>query len=159
MESFGERLKRLREEKGLTQEALGKLLSVTQQAIGYYENNRNEPNRGSIEILTRLFGVSSNYLLCIPELATYPYDIQEIFQEPDSGRALIKWHAWKRKFNIPLDDYIKGEEMIIAHYGDLPAATNDDEVAHGPNTPGTGALSKITYSEATGAPRRKLKIE
>ena len=67
METPGERLKRLREEKGLTQEAISKILGVTQQAVSYYEKDKNELSRNSIEILTRLYGVSSNYLLCIPE--------------------------------------------------------------------------------------------
>ncbi len=36
----GERIKKLRKEKGLTQEQLGKLLGVKKSAIAKYENNR-----------------------------------------------------------------------------------------------------------------------
>ena len=38
----GERIKKLRKEKGLTQEQLGKLLGVKKSAIAKYENNRVE---------------------------------------------------------------------------------------------------------------------
>ena len=38
----GERIKKLRKERGLTQEQLGKLLGVKKSAIAKYENNRVE---------------------------------------------------------------------------------------------------------------------
>ena len=38
----GERIKKLRKEKGLTQEQLGNLLGVKKSAIAKYENNRVE---------------------------------------------------------------------------------------------------------------------
>jgi transcriptional regulator with XRE-family HTH domain len=140
--SIGTRLRQAREARGMTQTEVAIILGVTRSVISRYESGTNDPPTENVKVMASAYGVSPNYLYGIDELEPKPpYDIQEIFQEPDSGRALIKWHAWKRKFNIPLDDYIKGEEMIIAHYGDLPAATNDDEVAHGPNTPGTGIFA------------------
>ncbi len=41
--SFGESLQRERKKKGLTQEELSKLASISREAIGNYENNRRTP--------------------------------------------------------------------------------------------------------------------
>jgi len=37
--AFGDRLKLLREEKGVTQKDIGKLLNISDRVIGYYEQN------------------------------------------------------------------------------------------------------------------------
>lgn len=60
---FGDRLRELREESGMTQEELGKLLSVTKQAVYSYEKGENEPNIDALVKLGDIFGVSLDYLL------------------------------------------------------------------------------------------------
>ena len=61
--SFGEILKKLRQEKRLTQEELAIKINSSRSNIANYENNNNMP---SVEILNRLseiFDVSVDYLL------------------------------------------------------------------------------------------------
>jgi len=60
---IGKRLKELREEKGITQEQLGKLVNLSQQTIGHYEVNRAKPDIETIEKLAEYFNVSTDYLL------------------------------------------------------------------------------------------------
>ena len=48
MATFGERLRLLREEKGLSQDELGKILNLSQSTIAYYETNKKEPTRETI---------------------------------------------------------------------------------------------------------------
>ncbi|MHB9949470.1 transcriptional regulator [Clostridium botulinum] len=60
---FGERLKELREEKELTQEELGKLLSVSRQTVSGYEAEIIEPNINNLVRLADIFNVSLDYLL------------------------------------------------------------------------------------------------
>ncbi|MCJ8173993.1 helix-turn-helix transcriptional regulator [Clostridium botulinum] len=60
---FGERLKELREEKELTQEELGKLLSVSRQTVSGYEAEIIEPNINNLVRLADIFSVSLDYLL------------------------------------------------------------------------------------------------
>lgn len=64
----GERIKRLRKEKGLTQEQLGNLLGVKKSAIAKYENNRVENlKKETIQKLSEIFNVSATYFLGIEE--------------------------------------------------------------------------------------------
>lgn|SRR5690606_10960250 len=60
---LGNILKKLRKEKGITQEELGKILGVTTSMVGMYETNARKP---SYEVLLKMadyFGVSTDYLL------------------------------------------------------------------------------------------------
>lgn len=62
----GERIKKLRKEKGLTQEQLGKLLGVKKSAIAKYENNRVENlKKETIQKLSEIFEVPASYFLGI----------------------------------------------------------------------------------------------
>lgn len=47
---FGERLKELREEKGMTQQDLAVFLNVSRPSISGYENNSNDP---SLDVLKK----------------------------------------------------------------------------------------------------------
>lgn len=60
---YGERLKELRKEKGLTQNDLAKVLNVTQDSISLWEKNKRLPDTPYIILLAKFFGVSADYLL------------------------------------------------------------------------------------------------
>lgn len=60
---LGQRLKDLREEKGLTQEALGELVNLTKANISKYESGKLEPNIDTINFLASFFNVTVDYLL------------------------------------------------------------------------------------------------
>ena len=59
----GSRIKLLREEKGLKQEELAQLLSISPSAIGMYERDAREPNDEIKLKMSEFFGVSTDYLL------------------------------------------------------------------------------------------------
>ena len=61
--NFGEKLFKLRKEKGLSQEALADQLGTTRQAVSKWENNQGYPETEKILQLSQLFGVSTDYLL------------------------------------------------------------------------------------------------
>ena len=60
---FGKRLKKLREELGLTQEELGKKLNLVKSNVSMYENGTRIPNAETLEQLSQLFDASIDYLL------------------------------------------------------------------------------------------------
>ena len=62
-ENFGERIKRLRLEKGLTQEQVAILLQVNRKAVSHYENNLREPSFAILIQMADLYRVSTDYLL------------------------------------------------------------------------------------------------
>lgn len=63
MMSLGEKIKELRESKGLTQEELGRILNVSKPSVSRYEANTNEPNTETLKQLAKYFNVSIDYLL------------------------------------------------------------------------------------------------
>lgn len=63
MADFSERIKELRRKRGMTQEVLGKILGVRQDAISTYENGKNYPEVRNLLVLADFFGVSLDYLL------------------------------------------------------------------------------------------------
>ena len=65
--SFGSRLKELRISKNLTQEDLAKKINLSKANISKYEADLVEPSLETLSLLAKLFDVSTNYLLCVPE--------------------------------------------------------------------------------------------
>jgi transcriptional regulator with XRE-family HTH domain len=63
MATFGERLKLLREEKGLSQAELGKLYNLSQSTIAYYETNNKQPSNETLQNLANFFQTTTDYLL------------------------------------------------------------------------------------------------
>ncbi len=60
---FRNRLKQLREQRGLSQKDLADFLGMTRQAVAYYESGKREPNINTIIKLADYFSVSADYLL------------------------------------------------------------------------------------------------
>lgn len=63
METFGQRLKKLRNEKEMTGEQLGKYLNVTKVAISKWENNIRFPDKDILIKIADFFDVTLDYLL------------------------------------------------------------------------------------------------
>lgn len=60
---IGERLKKVRIEKGLSQEELGEELGVSKSAVSLYENNKRTPKLETIMDLIFIFGQNADYFL------------------------------------------------------------------------------------------------
>ena len=61
--TFGEKLYQLRTEKKMSQEALARKLGVSRQAISRWELGEVVPDTANVLAVSRLFGVSTDYLL------------------------------------------------------------------------------------------------
>lgn len=62
---LGERIKQLREAKGLTQAELARILGLSRSAVNAWEMGLSVPSVSYIVALSKLFGVSSDMLLGI----------------------------------------------------------------------------------------------
>lgn len=60
---IGQRLKQLREEKGLSQQQLADLVNLSQQTIGHYEVERAEPSIKTLEMFADIFDTTTDYIL------------------------------------------------------------------------------------------------
>lgn len=61
--SLAVRLQKLREEQHLSQEQLAEQLGVSRQAVSKWENEQANPDIENIIKLSKIFGVSNDYLL------------------------------------------------------------------------------------------------
>jgi transcriptional regulator with XRE-family HTH domain len=61
--NFGQRLRKLRDEKGDTQKELGKVLNVSESTIGMYERGEREPNFETLIKIANYFMVPVDYLM------------------------------------------------------------------------------------------------
>lgn len=61
--TLGEKIYRLRSEKGLSQEAFGDSLGVSRQSVSKWETDQSQPEIEKIVAISELFGVSTDYLL------------------------------------------------------------------------------------------------
>jgi len=59
----GDRLKKLRIKKGLTQQELGDIVGVTKSAVCFYEKDKRNPSLENIIDFMHIFAVSADYLL------------------------------------------------------------------------------------------------
>lgn len=60
---LGERISKLRKEKGMTQEELAKALNITRSALSLYEIGKRDPDTETLKKIAEYFGVSIDYIL------------------------------------------------------------------------------------------------
>ena len=60
---FGQRLKELRTEKGLSQRKLGEILGVCNQTISFWETGAREPDLDTLVMISHFFDVCLEFLL------------------------------------------------------------------------------------------------
>lgn len=108
MNSFGERLRKLRNLKKLNQEELASILNISKSAVGMYERNEREPSFEIVERISKLFEVSLDYLLTGNESNKnsekgnlYFFDMEGLTEEEieDIKRHIeyVKWKAQQEK--------------------------------------------------------------
>ncbi len=60
---MGPRIAALRRDAGWSQAELGRRLQVSASAVGMYEQGRREPSADTLVALSKIFGVTTDYLL------------------------------------------------------------------------------------------------
>ncbi|EGP7077191.1 helix-turn-helix domain-containing protein [Listeria monocytogenes] len=60
---FGDRLRSLREDKGLTQQKVADDLNIKRENLSNYERNKREPDYEMLKKLAEYYGVSRSYIL------------------------------------------------------------------------------------------------
>lgn len=61
--AFAEKLKELRQQKGMTQSELAKLLNMQRSTLGMYETGKREPNFETLNMFANFFNVDMNTLM------------------------------------------------------------------------------------------------
>lgn len=63
MRTFGERLRKLRQDRELKQEQIAAILNVSPSSVGMYERGEREPSLDTLIKLSEFYKVSLDYLL------------------------------------------------------------------------------------------------
>lgn len=79
---FGNTLKKLRNEKGLTQVQLSKKLGISLSCLAMYETGDREPNRENREKLCNYFNVDLNYLFGMSDIKNSYTKREHVVQIP-----------------------------------------------------------------------------
>ena len=61
--SFGENLKNVRKQRGITQEELAEILGVSRQAISKWESDNGYPETEKLLLLSKTLNISLDYLM------------------------------------------------------------------------------------------------
>ena len=72
--AFGERLRELRNEKGLRQEDVGKIVGVVKSAVSQWESGERTPDAFTLQNLADYFSVTIDYLLGRTDISRSPDD-------------------------------------------------------------------------------------
>ncbi len=73
---LGKRIKELRKQHGLTQEAFGKIINVTKVSVCCYENGTRTPTLDTLHKLSDYFGKDINYFLGNDEYVVADSDVK-----------------------------------------------------------------------------------
>ena len=65
-------LRELREDRDLTQTDIARVLGTTQQVYARYERGINELPLRHLQTLCHYYGVSADYILCLPRNLKWP---------------------------------------------------------------------------------------
>ncbi|MBM3327444.1 MAG: helix-turn-helix domain-containing protein [Calditrichaeota bacterium] len=87
---FGERLKRLRREKGLRQEELASRTGINRSYLSILENDRSSPTMEVVERLAQGLGVSIWTLISTVDEKHYAYDADEDIEMYEGLRDFLE---------------------------------------------------------------------
>ena len=93
---FGNKLRELRKESGLTQQQLAKQIGVTKSVISYYELNERAPSPDVLKKFSSVFHVTCDYLLDIERTKTL--DISGLDHEDEKVIRVLVEHFRSRKY-------------------------------------------------------------
>ena len=71
---IADKIKMLREKKGITQAALANSLGITRSGVNAWEMGISVPSTQYVVLLAKYFSVSTDYLLDMPSTATISVD-------------------------------------------------------------------------------------
>ncbi|GMQ65228.1 helix-turn-helix domain-containing protein [Vallitalea maricola] len=82
---FVKRLRQLREDRGLKQKDIAKLLNITTSAYGYYEQGKRNLDMNTLKTLSDYYNVSTDYMLGRTDI---PLPIETFLQDKQVDEKL-----------------------------------------------------------------------
>ncbi len=111
-ESMGSVIRRLRMERGWTQEALAERISVTSQAVSKWETEQSLPDISQVPLLARTFGVTTDELFGMDNTAP-PLSLDGLgAYRWDPEKALAAWKQMEAAVKDGLPPHLSQEVFI-----------------------------------------------
>lgn len=79
---LGDRLKKLRAARGLSQQELSDKLNITRGTYAHYEVNKRQPDYETLKKISDFFNVSIDYLITGNEFGNSPDEMWKEFLDP-----------------------------------------------------------------------------
>lgn len=110
--TFGQKLRQLRIEYKLTQEELAEKLNLSKANISKYESDNIEPNLQTLSIISKLFNVTTDYLIGNstvknPDSLTLNEELRGLLSDPDELVAFKDFQNLSDMDKQEIIDYIK----------------------------------------------------
>jgi len=100
MSNFGERIKELRKQRGLTQRQMAATFGITERNYQRYEST-DSPSNETLVKLAKFFEVSTDYL------------IGQNTKETEFPEPLESYAAWLRKVGLPMSGGSKNNTVVV----------------------------------------------
>ena len=104
MQTVGTRIKKLRQEKGMTQEELGNLLGITKSAVQKIESGKTELTADRIRCLCRIFKIYPRFFVYDSEIEY----IHDLFGEPNPFEV----EHFMKYPKIPYVEHVISQDML-----------------------------------------------
>lgn len=104
MNAFSSRLRQLRNDAGITQDELAKIIGVSKSSVNMYERGEREPGFETMEAIADYFNVDMDYLYGrsdVKNAAKRAYD--SMFIEPKVRNELLYYTMYKYTKDSPID--------------------------------------------------------
>lgn len=113
LEKVADSLKKVREDHGLTQEAVAKVLGVDRSTYTFYENGKTSPSIASLIKLSELYDCTVGYLLGVEENHT---------------QLKLKDGAVAAPYTNPIASLSKDEKLLIMCFRLVPQEKRDEAI-------------------------------
>lgn len=111
MTIFAERLKKLREDRGITQQELAEIVGTTNKAVSTWENGIKVPRQPRIEKLADYFNVTTDYLLGRIETKQWNDVLSDTVKNQNSVESYLINLGYSVTTNIIQSDEFYEEEI------------------------------------------------
>ncbi len=111
--SFGENLKNVRKQRGITQEELAEILGVSRQAISKWESDNGYPETEKLLLLSKTLNISLDYLMNdASEMQKKEQTEEKSIVIAPSGKIAITTHD---KQNVIVCHSVKSSKIMFPH--------------------------------------------
>ncbi|MCM1053764.1 MAG: helix-turn-helix domain-containing protein [Ruminococcus sp.] len=112
---YGEKLKKLREEKNLKQSDLANLLNIDRTGYGQYEREDAIIPVKHMNTICNYFNISFDFILGLTDVLNYERYSKEIYKE-ESGHRLKEFRKENKLTQVKLAQILNTVHPVIANY-------------------------------------------